>query len=219
MFAIAHLLEDPQLRALGWSQVNQVFGLNPAEAHYSHKSKERLDINGYWKGIEKGWLYAHPDGFGRLGKVRGTLDGTPLDNMFPYKTNADISEIDFAYATEGWAISNRAWMSTVVFSNLGSHVLKVYDDGSEEEVTKPNQGDIVMIRLKAALNLDFEKKETGWIHVQIDDQEPFKVQVYETNVNTGIFEAQFKLDYPAKSKVQMSYGYWGFKKEVEFEIY
>jgi hypothetical protein len=219
MFVVAYLLKDPKLRALGWSQVNQVFGLNPAEAHYSHKSKERLDIKGYWKGIEKGWLYTHPDGFGQLGRVRGTLDGTPLDNMFPYKTNADISEINFAYATEGWAVSNRAWMSTVVFSTLGSHNLIVYDEAFEKEVTKPKRGDIVNVQLRAALNLDFEKKETGWIHVQIDDQEPSKVQVYETNVNTGIFEAQLSLDYPEKSRVHISYGYLGFKKGVEFEIY
>ena len=110
-------------------------------------------------------------------------------------------------------------MSTVIFSTLGSHELRIYDNSFEKEVTKPKQGDIVNIQLKAALNLDFEKKETGWIQVQIDKQEPFKVQVFETNVNTGIFEAQFKLDYLVKSKVQFSYGYWGFKKGVEFELY
>ncbi len=219
MFAVAHLLDDLQLRALGWSQVNQVFGLNPAEAHYSNKSEERLDIQGYWKGIEKGWPYSHPNGLGQLGKVRGTLDGTPLNNMFPYKPSSDISDINFAYATEGWAVTNRAWMSSVIFSTLGSHELRIYDNSFEKEVTKPKQGDIVNIQLKAALNLDFEKKEAGWIQVQIDNQEPFKVQVFETNVNTGIFEAQFKLDYLVKSKVQISYGYWGFKKGVEFELY
>ena len=53
MFAISFLLNDYELRAIGWSQVNQVFGLNPAEAHYSNKSKERVELNGYWKGIER----------------------------------------------------------------------------------------------------------------------------------------------------------------------
>jgi hypothetical protein len=219
MFAIAHLLQDPQLRALGWSQVNQVFGLNPAEAHYSNKSKERLDINGYWHGIEKGWPYSHPHGYGQLGKVRGTLDGTPLDNMFPYTMNSDISEINFAYATEGWAATNRAWMSTVTFSTLGSHELKIYNENFQKEVTNSRQGEVVNIQLNAALNLDFEKKETAWVQVQVDEEEAFKVKVLETDVNTGIFESQFILDYQESSRIQFSYGYLGFEKKVEFEVY
>ena len=119
MFAISHLLDDPELRNIGWSQVNQVFGLNPAEAHYSNKSAERLNINGYWDGIEVGWPIAHPNGLGKLGLVRGTLDGTPLDNMFPYNPIAGTEGVNYAYATEGWAVTNRAWMSTIIFSTIG----------------------------------------------------------------------------------------------------
>jgi hypothetical protein len=214
MFAIAYLLNDSELRAIGWSQVNQVFGLNPAEAHYSNKSKERLELNGYWKGIEKGWPYAHPKGLGELGLVRGTLDGTPLDNMFPYNPESDIEGVNFAYATEGWAVSNRAWLSTVVFSQLGSQELKVLKKGTEEEITSVKSGDEITILLKAALNLDWNQKENGWVGVKVNNEQPFKSEVVETEENSGVFACNLKLGYPANSVVKISYGFLGFEKSA-----
>lgn len=218
MFAVSHLLNDPELRALGWSQVNQVFGMNPAEAHYSNKSKDRLDINGYWKGIEKGWPDSHPNGAGQLGKARGTLDGTPLDNMFPYKPNSDAEGTEHAYATEGWAVTNRAWMSTVVFSTLGSHELRIFDAAYKTEVKQLKSGETVTIHLKAALNLDWKTKEMAQVNFQINKEEPRKIELVETGVNTGIFTSNLLLDFPEKSKIKISYGYFGFQKESEITI-
>ncbi len=218
MFAAAYLLNDSLLRATGWSQVNQVFGLNPAEAHYSNKSAERLNIKGYWNGIEVGWPFDHPNGLGKLGLVRGTLDGTPLDNMFPYHPMAGTEGVNYAYATEGWAVTNRAWMSTIIFSTLSSHDIKMYDDKMENEVTMPKIGDIVNIQLKAALNLDWNKKETAWVDVQIDEKESFKIQVNETGKNSGVFTGKLQLDFPSKTRVKISYGYMGFEKKVEFTL-
>jgi hypothetical protein len=218
MFAIAHLLDDPDLRAVGWSQVNQVFGMNPAEAHYSNKSQDRLAINGYWKGIETGWPYAHPHGLGLLGNVRGTLDGTPLDNMFPYTPNQDIKGANFAYATEGWAVTNRAWMSTVVFSTLGSHSINILEASTRKQISNPASGQKVIVQLKAALNLDWEKREEAWVLVQTDDNDPIKLRLIETDENTGVFQGELQLDYPETTKVKISYGYLGFEKEIQFQI-
>jgi hypothetical protein len=72
MFAVAHLLNDKSLRDLGWAQVDFVFGVNPVGAHLGHKSEERVNINGFWEGVEEGWPQAHPDGYGKLRLVRGT---------------------------------------------------------------------------------------------------------------------------------------------------
>ncbi|MCB0632674.1 MAG: hypothetical protein R2824_32455 [Saprospiraceae bacterium] len=217
MFAVAHLLDDPQLRALGWSQVNQVFGLNPAQAHYSNKSQERLDLNGYWAGIETGWPDAHPNGAGKLGLVRGTLDGTPLDNMFPYNPEPDKDEVISYYATEGWAVTNRAWMSSVVFSTLGSHQLRVLNkDG--QEVNEVVTGDVVTIELKAALNQNWNAAEEGWVLIQSGQEAPQPIKVTETGPNTGIFTAKYTPDLPPKTVVRISYGYLGFEKVKEFTI-
>jgi hypothetical protein len=218
MFAVAHLLKDPDLRIVGWSQVNQVFGLNPAEAHYSNKSKERIELNGYWKGVEKGWPYAHPKGLGMLGLVRGTLDGTPLNNMFPFNPKSNIEGINFAYATEGWAVSNRAWLSTVVFSQLESQELKVLKKEMGQEIISAKSGDEITILLKAALNLDWNQKEKGWVEVKVNNEQPFKSEVVEIEANSGVFTGNLKLGYPAKSVVKISYGFLGFEKSAEITI-
>lgn len=218
MFAIAHLLNDSELRALGWSQVNQVFGLNPAQAHYSNKSAERLEIGGYWDGVETGWPIAYPDGAGQLGEVRGALDGTPLDNMFPYLPEQNTEGVNAAYATEGWAVSNRAWLSTIVFSTLGSHQLRILDSGREQEITVSKRGEEVIIELRAALNQDWTEVEKGWVFIHAGDEPPRKVEVAETGVNTGVFRAPLALDYPVGSNIKISYGYLGFEKRAEIRI-
>lgn len=217
MFAVAHLLDDSRLRALGWSQVNQVFGLNPAQAHYSNKSQERLDIDGYWPGIETGWPDAHPNGAGKLGKVRGTLDGTPLDNMFPYNPEPDKEGVLSYYATEGWAVTNRAWLSSVAFATLGSHQLRVLNQQGQsihEAATRQK----VTIELRAALNQDWNTPEDAWVRLQVGDEVDQKIKVSETGPNTGLFTAEVELNYPAKTLVKLSYGYLGFEKNQEVNI-
>ncbi len=218
MFSVAHLLDDPELRALGWSQVNQVFGLNPAQAHYSNKSDERLEIDGYWPGIETGWPDAHPNGAGKLGRVRGALDGTPLDNMFPYNPEPDKEGVLSYYATEGWAVTNRAWLSSMVFSTLGSHELKVFNSKGES-VERVKNGETLTIELKAALNQDWQKPESAWVLLSVKDQEVRKIEVTETGDNTGVFRATYKVEAPEKSMIEISYGYLGFEKKAGLQVY
>lgn len=218
MFAVAQLLDDPFLRAIGWSQVNQVFGMNPAQAHYGNKSKERVDIGGYWDGVENGWPYAHPHGLGELELVRGTLDGTPLDNMFPYNPVPNIDGANFAYATEGWAVSNRAWMSTVIFSTLGSHHLNIFNSDGEPIGGEAKQGQTIEIELRAALNMDWYKRENGWVLVQVNDEDPKKVEMAETAANSGLFKTKLRLDQASNSNVRISYGFLGFEKDVKFMV-
>lgn len=217
MFVIAHLLDDPELRSLGWSQINQVFGLNPAEAHYSNKSDERVQIGGYWEGVEVGWPDAHPDGAGKLGLVRGTLDGTPLDNMFPYEPEPDKEGVLSYYATEGWATTNRAWMSSIIYSTLGSTHLSILD-GNEKAITSVSKGEQVIIELKAALNMDWGVQEEGWVLINVDKQAPIKKVVKETGKNTGVFRTLLNIDFPVGTKIEVSYGYWGFEKAASLLV-
>ncbi len=223
MFAAAHFLNDPELRALGWSQVNQVFGLNPSQSHYSHKDPRRLKRDGYWDGVEQGWPIKDPGGAGRLGPVRGTLDGTPLDNAFPFpKEEASTENVEHNpnhwYTTEGWGISNRSWQSTIIFSTLASHKLEVVDKkGNPVPKEVKNKKDVI-IKLKAAINQDWEKAETGWVNIQVDDKTPVQVELTETDKNSGVFTGKLRLDYPAGSNISISYGYMGFEKKVELTV-
>lgn len=223
LFAAAHLLEDDALRKLGWAQVDFVFGVNPVGAHIGHKSEERLKLNGYWEGVENGWPDSHPNGYGMLGSCRGTLEGTPLDGQFP-KSNSTTTADDLdnignkCYATEGWAISNRGWMATLTFSTLGSQTVDVVtSDG--RPVTAAEAGDKLRIRLKAALNIDWNKKDKGWVEVKIDDKVVQRLPVEETAPNSGLFEGEYKIPAAASGKqLTFSYGYFGFDKKAQVTV-
>lgn len=223
LFAAAHLLEDDALRKLGWAQVDFVFGVNPVGAHIGHKSEERLKLNGYWEGVENGWPDSHPNGYGMLGSCRGTLEGTPLDGQFP-KSNSTTTADDLdnignkCYATEGWAISNRGWMATLTFSTLGSQTVDVVTSEGKP-VTAAEAGDKLRVHLKAALNIDWNKKDKGWVEVKIDNKVVQRLPVEETAPNSGLFEGEYKIPAAASGKqLTFSYGYLGFDKKAQVTV-
>jgi hypothetical protein len=217
MFAVANVLNDSLLRSIGWSQVNYVFGLNPAGAHLSNKSGARTALGGYWDGVEKGWPYAYIHGTGELGYTRGALDGSPTNHAFPFKPDsAALGDSPGLYGTEGWAISNRGWMATIAFSTTGSHHLSVTDEAGKR-IEKTSIGKKVMVELKAALNQDWNAKDTGWVLVQDGDNAVQKITVTETGAKTGIFKGEYIIK-SKKGVIQFSYGYLGFEKNVTLII-
>lgn len=227
MFAVAYLLNDPALRNIGWAQIDFTFGANPLGAHFSNKSKERVDIGGYWEGVEVGWPQAHPNGYGKLGLVRGTLDGTPLDGQFPRKgvekktISAEATDAigKNAYSTEGWCISNRGWLASMTFSTLESQQVRIFDETYKNEIKKVKSGQIITIELKAALNQDWNKVEKGWVDVYCEHQPATKVEVTETGNNTGIFKAHYQIPKEKSIKsIVVSYGYLGFEKSVILNV-
>ena len=219
MFAVAYLLKDPALRSLGWAQVDFVFGVNPVGTHLSNKSDERVKIGGYWDGVEDGWPQAHPDGYGKLGLVRGTLDGTPLDSQFPIAKQVEkiIGQNEGqvfgknAYATEGWCVSNRGWEATVTFATLGTNHVRIFDEAYKKEIATARPGQTVIVELKAALNQDWSKADKGWVEINKGKNDADKLEVTETGSNTGIFTAKYKVaSIKTGEKIEVSYGYFGF---------
>jgi hypothetical protein len=208
MFAVAEALNDPELRGLGWSQVNFVFGCNPAGAHLSHKSRLRVAMRGYWDGVEIGWPFGYPIGTGYLGAVRGTLDGSPTDAAFPYNPEeAALCDQPGVYGTEGWAVSNRAWMTAVTFSTLGSTSIRL---------SRVREG-TVRVELKAALNLDPRRAETGWVLWSENGRGPRKIIVRETGPDTGVFAADVSLR-PGVHEIEASYGFLAARKTAHLMV-
>jgi len=222
LFAAAHVLNRPEARPFAWSQVNFTFGLNPLGAHFSHKSKERIAIKGYWEDVENGWPQSHPNGYGMLGLVRGTLDGTPLDKDFPRNQSTDIKTSSDgvtdkiglnAYATEGWATSNRGWLSTLIFSSLHSIGLRIVN-ASGRTVKTASSNKSIQVELQAPLNVDPYKKDIAWVEQTLEGGKTERIMLTETDTDSGIFRGVLP---PAKSKkVVVGYGYWGFRKEAVF---
>jgi hypothetical protein len=202
--------------------VNFTFGLNPLGAHFSHKSKERIAIKGYWEDVENGWPQSHPNGYGMLGLVRGTLDGTPLDKDFPRNQSTDIKTSSDgvtdkiglnAYATEGWATSNRGWLSTLIFSSLHSIGLRIVNT-SGRTVKTASSNKLIQVELQAPLNVDPYKKDIAWVEQTLEGGKTERIMLTETDTDSGIFRGVLP---PAKSKkVVVGYGYWGFRKEAVF---
>jgi hypothetical protein len=223
LFAVARLLNDPSLRDLGWAQVDFVFGVNPVGAHVGHKSEERVRKGGFWEGVEEGWPQAHPDGYGRLGPVRGTLEGTPLNDQFPIaksieKTVGSNEGQVFgknAYATEGWCVSNRGWQASVTFATVGSQHLKLYDGGYQKEIAQAKPGETIVVELKAALNQDWNRIDKGWVEILPGTLAAQKLEVTETGPNTGIFTAKYLVPRLSKgTELKVSYGYFGLGTEA-----
>lgn len=213
---MASILNDSHLRAIGWSQVNFIFGCNPAGTHLSNKSGARVALGGYWAGVERGWPFQYVHGAGELGYTRGTLDGSPTNHAFPFNPDsAALSDSPDIYGTEGWAISNRGWMATLTFSTTGSHAVSIINS-SGRKIVEARTGETVMLQLMAALNTDWKKREQGWVLVKLDDKKPAKVWLTETGVNTGVFTAAYKV--PAGTRLTASYGYLGFEKVATLTI-
>jgi hypothetical protein len=212
MFAVAAVLDDPTLRAIGWSQVDFVFGRNPAGAHLGHKSRLRAAMDGFWDGVETGWPHGYVFGTGELGPVRGTLDGSPTDVAFPFNpAEAASADKPGVYGTEGWSITNRAWMSTVTFSTLGSHTIRFVDPRTKATPQAVKRRGTVRIELRAALNRDPVRIETGWIEMR-QGGASWRLLVTETGVDTGRFVADLVVTPEMSGRLEASYGHLAFRK-------
>lgn len=208
MFAVAAVLDDPALRARGWSQVNFVFGANPAGAHLSNKSAARVALDGYWPGIERGWPHYFLYGIGQLGMARGTLDGSPMNHAFPYHPErAAEGDTPATYGTEGWVLTNRAWAATIAFSTLGAQRVRFVDpDGNTS--TSLGAGRTVAIELKAALDAKPDMVERGEVDLTNGNARR-RIVVTETGTDTGIFRSE-PMTLP-RGRWQASYGYLTFR--------
>jgi hypothetical protein len=167
-----------------------------------------------------GWPQAHPNGYGMLGLARGTLDGTPLDNDFPrYGSVATTAVTDTvsdkiglnAYATEGWAISNRGWLATLTFSTLHSIELNIVNESGKKLNTSTSDKK-VFVELKAPLNINPNQKDLAWVEQILENGDAIRINLIETGEDTGIFRAALK-PMPGKN-TRLSYGYWGFRKQA-----
>lgn len=164
------------------------------------------------------WTYSNKwvdEGFQEFNEMGNAFGQSVFSNLFMYlseKEEAD-GQVDHigqnAYATEGWAISNRGWLATVTFAPLGTQKVRVLVAGGKKPLITAKAGQTVTLELTAALNLDPAKPESGWVLVGLDDNEPVKVAVQETSPDSGIFRARYTLPSTGSKQLTVAYGYWG----------
>ncbi len=169
----------------------------------------------------------HPDGYGRLGLVRGTLDGTPPDNQFPIAKQVEkiIGENNGqvfgknAYATEGWCVSNRGWEATVTFATPGTQKIRIFNEAYKNEIASAKSGQTITIELKAALNQNWNKVDKGWLEITKVKGSSEKLEVTETDSNSGIFTAKYIVPAQKNSEdIIFSYGYFGLGTKAIIKI-
>jgi hypothetical protein len=157
-------------------------------------------------------------GTGGLGAVRGTLDGSPTDAGFPYNpVEAAVYDRPGVYGTEGWSITNRAWLSTVAFSTMGSHRVRVLDGSTGKPITQAKPGSAVRIELRAALSQTWGKADSGWVAVQCGQQEMKRLTVTESTPDSGLFYGDYIVP-GCKGDITFSYGYLCFKKTTKLKV-
>jgi hypothetical protein len=120
-----------------------------------------------------------------------------------------------AYATEGWCVSNRGWEATVTFATLGSQQIKLFDADYKNEIAQAKTGQTITVELKAALNQDWNKVDTGWVEISSGTGTVTKLEVTETGANTGIFTAKYQLPKgKSNSNLEVNYGYLGLGQKA-----
>jgi hypothetical protein len=87
-------------------------------------------------------------------------------------------------------------------------------DASEKEIKQTKAGQTVIIELKAALNMDWNKVEKGLVTLKINGKKSDTLEVTETGENTGVFRATYTIPAASRS-LQVSYGTMGFAKKAE----
>ncbi|HSU49121.1 MAG TPA: hypothetical protein VLJ41_00960, partial [Segetibacter sp.] len=124
-----------------------------------------------------------------------------------------------AYATEGWCVSNRGWEATVTFATLGSQQVRLFDAEFKNEIFRAKPGQTITIELRSALNQDWNKIDKGWVEIKLGNGPATKLEVTETEANTGIFTAKYIVPKVKKgSSLEVTYGYFGLGQKANLMV-
>jgi hypothetical protein len=219
-FAAVSVLTDAtrktNLRRIAMSQIDHVFGRNPAGRHFSH---EAGNANAGFEGVEFGWFGEYNGGAGALNSVRGVLDGSLKEASYPYNPNANPGYI------EGWVNFNTAWNASLAYMAYDDTEVKAYNSGFTGEISSLTPGTTFGVQLKAPLNFNYSTVETGTIQISTSRGDKLTVTANETSANGTAFRATVTsasgavnssdnvLQLANGDTVTLSYGYGTFQRK------
>jgi hypothetical protein len=191
-----------RIEQLVWSHFDNMFGRNPAGRHFSFDAPREIE------GVEHGWFTYLQGGIGRLANVRFVIDGSPKNAAYPYHPEKSSDGW-----TEGWIQFNTPFNASLAYL---AH--------AKTTITIRREGDELVIRIKAPLNFDYAKVESGKVQITTSDGDAETVVVSEESANSQFLTGRIKLESGTKSrpadgllqlapggKIEASYGYgyWG----------
>jgi len=171
-----------RLKQLAISHLDNCFGRNPCGRHFSYDAIREIE------GCDLGWYSHLPGGIGKLGDVRFVLDGAPKHVHYPYNPGAG----NYGW-TEGWVNFNTAFNLSLA-----------YMARADTELTLEQKDAPVVVRLRAPLNFDYQKKETARIELRFDDGTKQELTLHEESNNSAFFTASLNSQ---QKPISASYGY------------
>jgi len=210
------VVNDPNLRhqleILAVGQIDNVFGRNPAGRHYSY------DALTDFVGADVPWFQELEGGAGMLQTVRGVLDGSPKEDMYPYHPyGGDPGH------TEGWVTFNTAWIEGIAYRNYDLTKVQLFDREFKQSLSQVSRSQQVGLRLTAPLNLDPSVRENAKIIVTRNGNEPLgTLELKEDGVDGLCFESVISMNrFPNLKKgdvVTFAYGLGWFTRSVKIKV-
>lgn len=201
-----------QLAVLAVGQMDNVFGRNPAGRHYSY------DALTDFAGADLPWFQELEGGAGMLQTVRGVLDGSPKEDMYPYKPyGGDPGH------TEGWVTFNTAWIEGIAYRNHDLTHLNLFDADFKQVLKRASRSAQIGLRLAAPLNLDASIKEKARLVVTKNNHESLgTIELEEEGVDGLCFDGVIALDQFTNLKrgdiLTFAYGLGWFTRQVSITI-
>jgi hypothetical protein len=177
--AAATRIADPakvaRLRQISVSQLDQVFGRNPYNRHFSFRGAQA----GYgFEGVETGWFSQHIGGLGVLENVRGVLDSSAKHLAFPYNPNEPPGYV------EGWVAFNSAWNISMAWAARDRSSIAFLAPNAQGEVGGTGA---VEVELKAPLNFNRTLAETARVRITSTTGDEETLVLTETGPDSAVF--------------------------------
>lgn len=185
--AAATRMTDPvkvnRLRQISVSQLDQVFGRNPYNRHYSFRGAQ---ANYGFEGVETGWFSQHIGGLGDLVNVRGVLDASAKHLSFPYNPTVAPGYV------EGWVAFNSAWNNSMAWAARDRSSISFLGADAQGAVGATSG---VEIELKAPLNFDRSLAETARVRIISSIGDVETLILTETGPDTAVFRGSISMGY------------------------
>lgn len=217
--AAATRIADPvkvlRLRQIAVSQLDQVFGRNPYNRHFSFRGAQAS--HGF-EGVETGWFSQHIGGLGILENSRGVLDASAKHLSFPYNPTEPPGYV------EGWVAFNSAWNASMAWAARDRTLITFPSPDNAGNIGADGN---VEVELRAPLNFNRNLAETAVVRLSSTNGDSENLILTETAADSSVFRGIILMDNslnptagnnllqaPAGNPITASYGYDIFSKSV-----
>ncbi len=107
---ISDKTKSKKLKQLAISQIDHVYGRNPYGRHFCYNAVNEFD------GAKLGWMKRYKGGLGNLEYCVGVLDGSPKEESYDFKEDANEGYV------EGWVAFNTAWNMSLAYLNAENNI-------------------------------------------------------------------------------------------------